>query len=386
MAANAGDLAQSLIEGGLSPQAARLIANAIANAASPTLSKGLDRTDATPTESLRLITADTRRYQLTNLDYTPSQPFQQRLESTATQYDPQAADHPYKDSQPVKTAAPLASPRVQGGNYVGVENVVDGGAEVSKVDLKLRSEQGRHLRLDPSTKSLEAVDFAASTQSPNLAAEFRETEQGTELVISLRNLTSIDALLGNADTRKVLVFPDGANAAVGPAGGAAGATRSLASVTVLLPNGQQQPLWAWANGNATAADPWWTPTTTAAGTVRAWVVFDGTRKSDNAPYTTDNGAIANNTAALLLASSNVTSVFARGATDGEYEITMTTAMANTNYAVVATASGGAANEPRVVHIRTDGGNAATTTTFRINVRTVGNNAQNASRVSVAVFA
>lgn len=386
MAANAGDLAQSLIEGGLSPQAARLIANAIANAASPTLSKGLDRTDATPTESLRLITADTRRYQLTNLDYTPSQPFQERLDSTATQYAPQDADHPYKDSQPVKTAAPLASPRVRGGNYVGVENVVDGGAEVSKVDLKLRSEQGRHLRLDPSTKSLEAVDFAASTQSPNIAAEFRETEQGTELVISLRNLTSIDALLGNADTRKVLVFPDGANAAVGPVGGASGVSRSLASVTVTLSDGQTQPLLAWTNGAASAAPAWWTPTSTAAGTLRAWVVFNGKRKSDTAPYTTDNGAIANNTAALILNSSNIKSVFARDGVNGVYEIEFTTAMADANYAVIATAAGEAANEMRPVHLRNDTGNAPTATKFKITVRDSGNGQEYVSRLSVAVFA
>lgn len=377
MAANAGDLAQSLIEGGLSPQAARLIANAIANAASPTLSKGLDRTDATPTESLRLITADTRRYQLTNLDYTPSQPFQQRLESTATQYDPQAADHPYKDSQPVKTAAPLASPRVQGGNYVGVENVVDGGAEVSKVDLKLRTEPGRHLRLDPSTKSLEAVEFTTSSQSPStIAAEFRETEQGTELVVSLRNLTSIDALLGNADTRKVLVFPDGANAAVGPAGGAAGAARSLASVTVLLPNGQQQPLWAWANGNATAADSWWTPTTTAAGTCRAFVVFDG------------DTSLAGGNDRVLTSSSNIKKV--EKVAEGRFTVHFATDMPNANYAVVATASR-SGDDATTVHVRynvgdTSGDSAATTQFFTIACRTQANNPINARRVSVAVFA
>jgi hypothetical protein len=83
------------------------------------------------------------------------------------------------------------------------------------------------LRLDPSTKSLEAIAFAAASQSPStLAAEFRETETGTELVISLRNLTSIDALLANADTRKVLVFPDAANVAAGPGGGASGQSRA----------------------------------------------------------------------------------------------------------------------------------------------------------------
>lgn len=373
MAANAGDLAQSLIEGGLSPQAARLIANAIANAASPTLSKGLDRTDATPTESLRLITADTRRYQLTNLDYTPSQPFQQRLESTATQYDPQAADHPYKDSQPVKTAAPLASPRVQGGNYVGVENVVDGGAEVSKVDLKLRSEQGRHLRLDPSTKSLEAVDFAASTQSPNLAAEFRETEQGTELVISLRNLTSIDALLGNADTRKVLVFPDGANAAVGPVGGAAGVSRSLVSLTVLLSDGQRQPLLAWTNGNASAAESWWTPTTTAAGTLRGYVVFDASKNSSGTADT-------NNTARQLLRSVGITSVTKNA--DGRFRVKLTTALPDANYVALGVGSRSGNDHETMVF---DESFTALVDEFQVRFLSDNSTARNPTRGTIAVF-
>lgn len=385
MAATNGDLTQHLIDGGVNPITARIIANALANAGSPQFSQGRDITDATPTQQLRLITPDTRRYQLTNLDYSPAEPFQERIEESPGQYQGGNPDHPYKDSQPIVSAPPLSNPRVQAGDYINVDNVVDSGAAVSKVGLKLRTEQGRHPRFDPSTKSIEGVPFITKVESKHFAAEFNETDAGTELKTGLRNTTTVNVVLGNADTQSVTVFSDG-DAAVAPDGGAVGATRPLTSITVLLSDGQRQPVWAWRNGNASAAESWWTPTTTAAGTLRAWVVFNGTRKSDNAPYTVDNGAIANNTAALLLAASNVTSVFARGATDGEYEITMTTAMANTSYAVVVTAGGGAANEPRVAHVRTDGGDAPTTTTFKINLRTTGNNAVNSSRVSVAVFA
>jgi hypothetical protein len=211
MAANNGDLVQSLIEGGLTPQAARIIGNVLANAASPSYSKGNDEADVTPTEKLRLIDADTRRYTLTNLDFSRSSPFQERLTSSPGQYAGPPEDHPYKDSQPVTSAAPLASPRVQGEGYVRVENVVEGNAAVSKVSLRLRREEGSHLRIDPSTKFLDAVNFFGRSETPQfLGAEFIEGEQGTELVISLRNLESRNVLLANGQQQNLFAFPDGA--------------------------------------------------------------------------------------------------------------------------------------------------------------------------------
>jgi hypothetical protein len=210
MAANNGDLVQALIEGGLAPQAARIIGNVLANAASPAYSKGNDEADATPTEQLRLIDADTRRYTLTNLDFSRSSPFQERLTSSPGQYAGLPEDHPYKDSQPVTSAAPLASPRVQGEGYVRVENVVEGNAAVSKISLRLRREEGSHLRIDPSTKFLDAVNFIGRSETPQfLGAEFIEGEQGTELVISLRNLESRTVILASGQRQDLFAFPDG---------------------------------------------------------------------------------------------------------------------------------------------------------------------------------
>lgn len=378
MAATNGDLTQHLIDGGVNPITAKIIANALANAGSPQFSQGRDITDSTPTQQLRLITPDTRRYQLTNLDYSPAEPFQERIEESPGQYQGSNPDHPYKDSQPVVSAPPLANPRVQAGDYINVDNVVESGAAVSKVGLKLRTEQGRHPRLDPSTKSIEGVPFITKVESKHFAAEFTETDAGTELKTGLRNTTTVNVILGNADTQSVTVFSEGD--AVGPNNGAAGATRPLTSITVLLSDGQRQPVWAWQNGNASAAESWFTNTKNAAGTLRAWVVFNGTRNE------TDTGASTNNNKVLILAQSNVASVFKRDAVDGTYEITMTNALPDTLYAVIATAGAGAANEPRVVHLRTDGTNAPTPTTFRINVRTpAGNNAADSARVNVAVF-
>lgn len=211
MAANSGDLAQSLIEGGLAPAAARIIANALANAASPQLSTGGDRVDSTPRQNLRLITPDTRKYQLTNLDYTPSQPFQQRIDDSSGQYDPAASDHPYKDSQPVSPTPPIAQPSVRGKDYIEVTNVVENNSNIAEVSLDIRLDVGgRHIRLDPSTRSLESTPFVASSESPKyLFSEFKETEKGTELLQSLRNLATVNVALADGSSRQMVAFSEG---------------------------------------------------------------------------------------------------------------------------------------------------------------------------------
>ncbi|MFO0452125.1 MAG: hypothetical protein ACK52I_26315 [Pseudomonadota bacterium] len=370
MAANFGDLAQSLIEGGLAPQAARIIANALANAASPTFSTGRDQTDATPTAKLRLITPDTRRYELTNLDYSPSVPFNDRLSSSPTIYDPGNSDHPYKDSQPVTSAPPLSNPRVQGDGYITVENIVDGGAAVSKVGLKIRLEPGRHLRLDPSTKSLEGVPLTATSQSSRfLAAEFQEVDGATELVLSLRNLTEISALLANGDSRRVWVFPEAA--AAGPAGLAAGGTRSLTRKAVRWADGTSQDILAWTDGGVTDA-----PAGPAA-VCRAWVVFDGA--------TSASGTSANR---LIAASSGVASV--ERVTEGRFIVRLASgAVSGANYAVTAIASR-TTDDQTTTHIRFDpavssGDATVTSSQFTVVCRTQANNGVDARRVSVSVF-
>ena len=55
MAANNGDLVQSLIEGGLAPQAARILGNVLANANSPAFSKGQDEEDASLEEQVERL-------------------------------------------------------------------------------------------------------------------------------------------------------------------------------------------------------------------------------------------------------------------------------------------------------------------------------------------
>lgn len=90
------------------------------------------------------------------------------------------------------------------------------------------------------------------------------------------------------------------------------------------------------NGNNSS-----TPQQVASGRAKAWVNFNGTgtiaeRDSFNVSTLTDNG-------------------------QGDYTITMTTAMSNANYAVVATSGDGSASAVRGCGVM----NSLTTTTFRV---------------------
>lgn len=281
MAANSNDLAQNLIRGGLAPQAATLIANAIANVSSPQLSQGRNSSDVTPKELLRLIDADTRRYQLTNLDYSPSQPFQDRIASDATKFDGAANDHPYKDSQPLVDAPPLSNPRVQAGDYITVDNEVDGEAAVSKVGLRLRLQPGVHLRLDPSTKSLQGIPLTARTEGKFLSAEFVESEDSTDLVISIRGLTTKD---------------------------------------VRLADGSSQSLLTWENGTVTPA-----PTNPEVAVCRALVIFNGTRNATN------TGPSVNGGNTLLFKALNINLVQRMG--QGWYKVWFTSALPDSLYTI-----------------------------------------------------
>lgn len=378
MAVNKGDLAKTLIDGGLTPQAARVIANALANAGSPQFSQGNDSSDSTPRELLRLITPDARRYQLTNLDYSPSDPFQTRLTSDAAKFDSASDDHPYKDSQPVVSAAPLSSPRVQAGDYITVDNELDGNAQVSKIRLRLRLEPGRHLRLDPSTKSLEGVPLIARTQGKYLAAEFVETEEGTELVISLRGLgylddaTTLDLLLGNGDTRQAYVFPTAA--AVGPASLAAGGTRSLTKKAVRLADGTSQDILTWTDGSAS------TGAEVTAARCRAYAIFNATRNASNTGASTAGANVH------LIAGSNVASVYRYAA--GVFKVTLTSALSSANYAITGVGSRTSLAHATMVIRTDDDGTGLTvpqTDKFRVSFVDASNGAEDPTYATVACF-
>lgn len=322
MAANSGDLVQNLIKGGLAPQAATLIANAIANAGTPQLAQARDSTDSTPVDQLRLITPDVRRYQLTNLDYSPSRPFQQRLETVANKYTEENTDHPYKDSQPVVAAAPLANPRVQAGDYIKVENGLDGDAQVSTITLRLRTKPGSHLRIDPSTGSIDGVPLTVKTEAKFLSAEFVERDEATELVISLRGLEKKE---------------------------------------VRLADNKSQYFWGWPTGQPEEPSRLFTP----AGVLHAWCYFNPAAKPDLTPAS-DGMNI------YIDSGLHISSVYRYG--QGRYRVTMSRATPGIKYHVAVTCwSETTRSVVGVVRTNADGLGLSQPTTTQFGFSTVGDN-------------
>jgi microcystin-dependent protein len=210
MPTNSGQLVQALIDGGLGPAAARVIANALANADSPAFSNTRDVQDATPTDQLRMVTSDTRKYLLTNLDYSREPPYQARLQSSPGRYEVPTADHPYKDSQPVTPVPPLSTPTVTGGKYVEVESGIQDGAPTSSVNLSIGTVSGTHLRIRPATNSLEAVPLTVSAPQALVTASVVEQATATNIEIAVRGLNPCAVVLSDGSTAQLLVWGNSA--------------------------------------------------------------------------------------------------------------------------------------------------------------------------------
>lgn len=208
MAVDSADLMVSLVEGGLTPAAARAIANAIGNATTPQYSQSRDVADATPRDQLRLIDSDTRRYLLTNLDYSSESPYQAKLESNPGQYAGGPADHPYKDSQPVAPVPPLSQNSVTSGDYITVENVVRDSAPVAAVSLKLGVKSGPYLRINAATKSVEAVPIALNSPQGLVTGSISNDATATNIELVVRALSTLGVTLSDGTTANVLGWTD----------------------------------------------------------------------------------------------------------------------------------------------------------------------------------
>jgi hypothetical protein len=192
------DLEGSLVEGGLAPAAAKVIANAIANLASQQLSLGRQFQDATPAKQMRLVTADTRRYVLTNLDHSNEEPFARSLDRTKGQYQPRDVRHPYQDSQPATASGTISTPAVREGDYISVVASSKDSVRQATVSLRINQIGGRHTRLNTSTKTVEVVPFSTEVaQEQFVEASFEERPNGTVLKITLKNLRQYTLPNGN---------------------------------------------------------------------------------------------------------------------------------------------------------------------------------------------
>jgi len=201
MASQSGNLANHLVSGGMAAPLAKLVANAIANAASGQFSRGRDVVDSTPSLAMRLIDADARRYQFPTLDYSPDQPSQDALGPSTVQYADTTAPHPYQDAQPVNTTPPLAQKPVRGGAYINAVEQVANDAKETTVSLRLTTPStqastgaGTHLRVNPATNNIESVELRFSFPQGIVAASVSETEAATEVTLSVPNQTLLGIL------------------------------------------------------------------------------------------------------------------------------------------------------------------------------------------------
>lgn len=208
MANDSSALVQALISGGLTPAASRVIASAIANAATPQFSQARDISDATPRDQLRLIDADTRRYLLTNLDFSAEEPYQDRLESHPGRFAGAPADHPYKDAQPVAPVPPLSQPSVRGDQYISVENAVQDNTPVASVGLKLGSKAGKHLRINPATKAVDAVPMVFNSPQGLVTAEITENTNSNDIELVVRQLADQTVVLADGTSAGIKAWPN----------------------------------------------------------------------------------------------------------------------------------------------------------------------------------
>lgn len=172
----ASDLENSLIIGGLTPSAAKVISNAIANVATGRTNIGRQLADATPAKSMRLIDSDTRRYVLTNLDY-PSRP------AVAQARSPD--QHPYQDSQPASSNPTINTPAVKGGAFVSVSTKAENAVSQAEVSINVRDMGGSHARLNPATGVAEAVPISVEIEPKGLL-EAEVIEEAGRTVIRIR--------------------------------------------------------------------------------------------------------------------------------------------------------------------------------------------------------
>lgn len=188
----ASDLEVNLVNGGLAPAAAKILANAIANLATSRTDIGRRYGDATPTEQLRMIDGDTRRYVLDNLDQPRDGGFRRSSRSPSGRYSPRDTSHTYSNSQPASASPTLSVPSVSEGDYLSATHAAKDSVSQSKVGLKVVQKGGNHARLNPATKAVESIPFLVETdQEQFIDAKFEDRPEGTVLKLKLRNLDKL---------------------------------------------------------------------------------------------------------------------------------------------------------------------------------------------------
>ena len=166
----ASDLEASLVDGGISPAAAKTIANAIQNAATAQVAIGRRYGDATPRDQLRMVSGQTRKYLLQNLDYS----------------GPSGGRHPYDGSQPATAQGTLSTPAVKGKGYINVSQESVDSVQQAQIDLNVEDLGGQHARMNPRNGAIETVPLSVEIEPKGLLeAEVSEESGRTVIKIAL---------------------------------------------------------------------------------------------------------------------------------------------------------------------------------------------------------
>jgi hypothetical protein len=185
----ADDIEGSLIEGGISPAAAKILANAISNAATGRLSTTRQLEDTTSRKSLRQIERNSRKHQYTNLDQPGDPVYRRELNERMGVYKNPKYKHTYQDSQPASANPTLTQPTTVGGKFVQSDQKTDGDVAQSEISLKVSVKGGQHARMNSSTGKVEAVPFSVEIEPKGLL-EGEFVEEAGRTVLRLRVIST----------------------------------------------------------------------------------------------------------------------------------------------------------------------------------------------------
>ena len=209
MSSNWADLEGSLAASGLPASAAKLIANALANLDSPRTTTGENRMDSTPSQALRMIDADARRYRFTNLDQRSNAVARRAARNRDTNFLLNEFQHPYDNTQPIKGGESITRDRVEAGKFVSVAKSVDDGTVSYEVGLEVQG-SGQFVGVNQTRDVLRTLDFSVTSGDPaTIKAVPNKQENSTNIAISPINLQTITVKLSDNTTRNILSWvPD----------------------------------------------------------------------------------------------------------------------------------------------------------------------------------
>lgn len=204
---NSSNLEATLIDGGLTPKAAKAISNALSNQFSARSTTSLSTNDTTPRNKLRMVTREDRRTLFPNLDQPADRPYRQAQNSTRGQYKDREFRHSYDGAQPLVITPTLTQSPVEAGAGLLAEGNVFDNQLVSTVEMNMSAGPGQFLRRATDENRFEPVSLLVDTQAQGvLRAEWQQGPSATTLRLKTVHLFPMDVRLADGSSRSVLCF------------------------------------------------------------------------------------------------------------------------------------------------------------------------------------